>query len=160
MSAVIDGLFSDRGWALKLLLAAVGFAGLCQAHYDAMSATRPSEAAIDHPAPADLGGVVRRWGLPVADVDDGGFRVRLDSGPIYVRTAGPPAVRPGEAVAFSARLTAPRVLQAEEVAVIEGHAWKRPLNYVVSVAVLLFVLARVRGRFRGRPSAGLFRGRS
>lgn len=160
MCAMIERLFSDRGWGFKLVATAGLFAVLCQTHSAAMGRMRPSEAAIDHPSSSHLGQLVRRWGLAVTGVDDTGFRVDLDSGPVYVRTSGPPGVRPGDVVGFSARLTGPRLLRAEEVAAIHGYAWKRPLNYAVSLAVLVFVLWRVRGRFRGRPSDGLFRGRS
>lgn len=159
MSPVIDGLFSDRGWGLKLLCAGVLFAALCNVHLAAMRRVRPSEAAIDHPAPSHLGGVVRRWGVAVTAVDPAGFSVELESGPVSIRTSAPP-VRVGDVVGFSARLEAPRVLRADDVDVIEGYAWKRSLNYAVSIAVVLLVLWQVRGRFRGRPSAGLFHGRT
>ncbi|HYF00297.1 MAG TPA: hypothetical protein VEJ18_15350 [Planctomycetota bacterium] len=156
---MIDGLFSDRAWGLKLLCTGVLFAALCHVHLAAMHRVRPSEAAIDHPAPSHLGGLVRRWGLRVTAVDPSGFGIELDSGPVWIRSSGPP-VRVGDVVGFSARLEAPRVLRADDVAVIEGYAWKRSLNYAVSVAVVLLVLWQVRGRFRGRPSAGLFHGRT
>ena len=159
MVPVRDLLFDDRGWALKLAAAAVLFAGLCHAHRSAMLRLRPDAAAIDRPSPQDLGGVVRRWGVRVADVEAAGFRVEVDSGLLAVRTPGPPDVRPGDRVAFSARLAGARVVAAEEIAVIHGYAWKRPLNYVLSAAVLVFLLWRSRGLFRGRPAEGFVQGR-
>lgn len=157
---VIQALFSDRGWVLKLAGAALLFAGLCHLHLSAMNRVHASDAAVDHPAPADLGKQLRLWGSSVSAVDPFGFRVETESGPLSIRTGHPPALRPGDIVGFSARLTGPRLLHAEEYGVIHGYAWKRPLNYAVSIAVVLLVLARVRGRFRGRPSSGLFQGRT
>lgn len=157
---VLDLLFSDRAWVLKLLATLLLFAALCRGHREAMARLRPSEEVIHHPAPHELGGTVRRWGLPVRAVDAAGFQVELRSGPVGVSTPDAPALRPGDRVAFSARLVGPRALAAEEVAVIHGLAWKRALNYLVSTAVVLFVLWRIRDRFRARPSDGLFRGRT
>lgn len=161
MVPVLESLFSDRGWAVKLLLAVLLFAGLCQAHRQAMIRRHPQERAIYFPAPADIGGEVRRWGVPVTRVESDGFQVDLHGSPVTLRGGeGLPPVRPGDRVAFSARLVGPSVLRAEEVAVIQGHAWKRALNYAVSLAVLGFVVWRSRRLFRARPRAGLFQGRT
>ena len=76
-----------------------------------------------------------------------------------MRIVTPDRPPPGEFVSVVGRIAGNRRIEAVSVQVNEGWAWKRPLNYVVSVATVLVFLWLVRKRFRMRLSEGLFRSR-
>jgi hypothetical protein len=62
-------------------------------------------------------------------------------------------------VTVVARPAGHRTVEALRLQVNEGFAWKRPLNYAVSVLVVIGYLWLVRRRFRWRIEEGVLRGK-
>jgi len=133
-------MFSDRFWALKVALAAAAFAGLC----------RWSDVRLREPSP-----VVTLSANRVTASDPDWVEVLTSDGPIRVLGQCSPAARPGDILSATGTVIGPRQIQAIRLRVHTGYAWKRPLNYAVSILTLILFVAWAaplfRGRFHGVP---------
>jgi hypothetical protein len=150
-------MFSDRGWLLKTA-AALGLMAL-------LLADSRRRLAVEHPPIEQLAfftealrdRTVYLWGYQVRAVEESGFQINSFVGPMHVRSREPVAV--GDYVTVVARPAGPRTVEALRLQVNQGFAWKRPLNYAISVVVLVGYLWFVRRRFRWRIQDGVFRGK-
>jgi hypothetical protein len=152
-------MFSNRFWLLKVLLAGAGLSALGQTARQDFARLYPNveESAVD--APETLGKTVWASPRPVLRVHQDGFDLETRVGPVRVQAA-PPLPRPGDHVSIRGRVVGHRRVAASLVQFNEGYGWKRPANYIASLATLGVFLWLIRGRFGGRLRDGLFRSRS
>ena len=150
-------MFSDRGWLLKAA-AALGLLALL------LAASR-RRIGIEYPRIERMAFFdeslrdrkVFLWGYKVRAVEAAGFQVQTAVGPMHVLSAHRVAV--GDNVTVVARPAGHRTVEALRLQVNEGFAWKRSLNYAISVLVLIGYLGLVRRRFRWRIQDGVLRGK-
>jgi hypothetical protein len=150
-------MFTDRWWILKAASAFLLFAAVCTRSGDLLNDLYPPlERAILFTD--DLRGrTLVLWGKQVLTSDATGFEVPSRAGPIRVLTPHPPPK--GAIVSMVAQPIGPRTLTASTYQLNAGWRWKRPLNYLISIFVVIGYLWAVRGRFRWRIQEGVFRGR-
>ena len=96
------------------------------------------------------------WAKRVLSSDATGFEVPTQAGPLRVEGFQAP---PGSLVSVIGTVAGPRLIRAEKIRINEGYAWKRPLNYGISVLTVLAVLLSLRNRFRWRARDGVVQGR-
>jgi len=150
-------MFSDRGWLLKAA-AALGLLALVLAHSRrriSIEFPRIEQMAFFNESLRDHS--VYLWGYQVRAVEATGFQINTGVGPMHVLSTHPVSV--GEYVTVIARPVGHRTVEARRLQVNEGFVWKRPLNYAVSVVVLIGYLWLVRRRFRWRIQDGVLRGK-
>jgi hypothetical protein len=153
----MKALFSDRLWGLKLALAVAAFAVLGHHARGRMRERYPHIAGVSVYGDSLRGKTVSVQALTVVGHAPDGFDLDTSVGPMRIVSDGRPPV--GEAVSVVGRVLGNRRIEAVRIQANEGWAWKRPLNYSVSVATLLVFLWLVRDRFRLRLADGLFRSR-
>lgn len=138
-------MFSDRFRWIKAALALAAFAGLC-VHADAEIARLepPLETVSDSLRGRTVTGASKRV---VASAPDW-IEVSTSSGPLRVRGQTSPGARPGDTVTFFGEVVGPREVRPDRLRLNPGHAWKRPLNYVVSILTLLVWAAFAFGSWR------------
>ncbi len=150
-------MFSNRLWIVKLALALGLFLLVCRLCAQELSAIHPDSDWVALPPPDAVGKTVFLFARRVRAHTPDGFIVDHSMGPYRIVSATRP--ESGERVSVRARILGPRLLQAEAWQSNEGHALKRPLNYVLSVLVVIVVLWMFRGLFRVPIREGLFRSR-
>jgi hypothetical protein len=150
-------MFSDRLWIVKAGVALGLLAWLCQDTRRTFSVLHPEVevAALDSVSLRTRR--IHIWAKQVQTVDATGFQISTGVGPVRIVTPAQPPV--GEYVSIIARPTGPRTLEALALQVNHGYAWKRPLNYGISILTVLGYLWIVRRRFRWRIADGVFRGK-
>jgi hypothetical protein len=150
-------MFTDRWWLLKAASALLLFAVHSAASGELLRELSPElERAVFFTE--DLRNkTFTFWGRKVLAADAAGFEVGSRLGPIRVLTPHPPPV--GAYVSAVTRPTGYRTLTASSVQVNAGFAWKRPLNYALSILVVIGYLWSVRHHFRWRIQDGVFRGK-
>ncbi len=150
-------MFSDRGWLLKAATALGLLAVVLTVSRRRISAEYPriEQMAFFNESLRDRH--VFLWGYKVRAVEAAGFQVDSAVGPMHVLWTQPVAV--GDCVTVIARPAGHRTVEALRLQVNEGFAWKRPLNYLLSVLVLIGYLWLVRRRFRWRIQDGVLRGK-
>jgi len=148
-------MFSDRGWILKAAAALGLLAWLCADARRRIAVEHPEIERVALFTEALRGREFHLWARRVHALEPTGFQVNSSVGPMHILSSLRPAV--GDRVSVVARATGPRTLEAISVQVNEGFAWKRPLNYVVSILTLIGFLWIVRGRFRWRIHEGVLR---
>ena len=150
-------LFSDRLWLLKAAAALGLLSLLCTKVHGAISDRFPplERYALWHDSYRDR--FVHLTGERVIASDGGGFEIKTKVGPMRLLTSTPPPV--GSFVSCNARAVGPRTFRVLQLDVHSGYAWKRPLNYAISVLTVIVFLWLIRGRFRWQPEQGFFRSR-
>jgi hypothetical protein len=150
-------MFSDRWWIAKAGAALLLLAGLCTRAERTLKGIHPEveRVALFTDELRDKSIIV--WGKKVLSRDATGFEIDTRVGPVRVLTPEPPAE--GEVISAVLRPTATRLLRATSLQINAGWAWKRPLNYAISVVTVLAYLWIVRGRFRWRVEEGVLRSR-
>jgi len=150
-------MFSDRGWLLKAA-AALGLLAVVltvSRRRIAVEYPRIEQMAFYNDSFRDRR--VLLWGYQVRALEAAGFQIDSAVGPMHVLWTQPVAV--GDYVTVVARPAGHRTVEAVRLQVNEGFAWKRPLNYLISVLVLIGYLWLVRRRFRWRIQDGVLRGK-
>lgn len=150
-------MFTDRWWILKAATALGLFAIVSSRSALMISELHPEVERVAVFTEDLRDKTLTFWGRKVLAADAAGFDIGSRAGPIRVLTSQPPPV--GTYVSAIARASGPRTLTASSVHVNAGFAWKRPLNYGLSILVVLGYLWSVRRSFRWRPSDGVFRGK-
>lgn len=150
-------MFSDRWWILKAGAALGLLAWLCTDTRRVISALHPDIERVALYQDSLRGVTMHLWARDVDSVDETGFRIQTRVGPVHVRTAN--VVKTGDVVSAVVRPLGPRRVEAVDLRIHEGYAWKRRLNYGISIATVLVFLWLVRRRFRWAPDAGVFRSR-
>jgi len=154
----VRALFSDRLWTVKLAVALALLAALCHRARRDYERDYPSYRRVPVYSARLKDRTVSLWAKTVTATAPDGFDIATDVGPFHVISPQRPPV--GERVSLVGRVAGPRTLEALAVQPNEGVAWKRPVNYIVSIlAAALFFLWMSR-RFRWPLSTGLFRSRS
>ncbi len=149
-------LFSDRCWILKTGGALLLFALCCHQSQRLLGRLHAEpELAATHPDRV-LGMTCHLWAKRVLRSDASGFELPSKAGPIRIEGA---RAETGSIVSVVGTVTGPRLVRAERIHVNEGYAWKRPLNYGLSILTVLAVLASLRKRFRWRAPDGVVSGR-
>jgi hypothetical protein len=152
-------MFSNRFWLLKVCSAVALIAGLGQAARRDFARLYPTVEESAVYAPRLAGKAVWSSPRPVLRVHEDGFEIETRVGPIRI-DAAPPLPSSGEYVSIRGRIVGPRRVAADLVQRNEGHGWKRPANYALSLATLAVFLWLIRGRFGSRLREGLFRSRT
>ena len=150
-------MFSDRGWLLKVA-ATLGLLALLLAQSTrriAFEYPRIERMALFNDSYRDK--TVLLWAHQVQAVEARGFRIHTWVGPMLVLSSQKVAV--DDTVTVIARPVGHRTVEALRLRVNEGFRWKRPLNYAISVLVLIVYLYLVRRRFRWRIPQGVLRSR-
>jgi hypothetical protein len=151
------GMFSDRGWLLKAA-AALGLLALVLTQSRRLIAKAyPRIEQMAFFTESDRDRKVFLWGYKVRAVEAAGFQIDSAVGPMHVLSTQ--AVAVGDYVTIVARPAGYRTVEALRLQVNVGFAWKRPLNYAISVLVLIGYLWLVRRRFRWRIQDGVLRGK-
>ena len=142
-------MFSDRFWGVKVALAAVAFAALCRWSEDRLQEASPVESM---PLRGDsfLGHVVHLSAKRVTASDPDWVEVQTIDGPIRLVGQSSPAARPGDVLSATGTVLGPREIRAIRLRVHQGYAWKRPLNYAVSILTLILFAVWAAPLFRGR----------
>lgn len=150
-------MFSNRFWLLKAVVALLLFAALGTASQPVLESLHPriEQVTVFREDLRDKDVIV--WGRKVLTADAAGFEIDTKVGPVRVLTPHPPPV--GAHVSAIARPTGTRTLRASSVQINAGWAWKRPLNYVLSILVVLGYVWSIRRLFRWRIGEGVLRGR-
>jgi len=150
-------MFSDRLWLLKAA-AAVGLLSLvCNLSHQDITRRQPPMERLAISWEDHREKTFHQTAQRVQAADGQGFQIATTVGPMRLLTNMPPPV--GSFVTFNARPVGPRTLQILALDVHSGYAWKRPLNYVISILTVLGFLWLIRARFRWRPEAGFIRSR-
>src|SRR5258706_11013058 len=139
-------MFTDRWWILKAVTALGLFAVLSFRSGSMLSELHPEVERVAVFTEDLRDKTLTFWGRKVLAADATGFDISSRAGPIRVLTSQPPPV--GTYVSAIARPSGPRTLTASSVYVNAGFAWKRPLNYGLSILVVIGYLWSVRGVFR------------
>lgn len=150
-------MFTDRWWIAKVAAALLLFSGLCRWSGELLEELHPEPERSALYTDDIKDKTVLILGKKVESSDTEGFVYQTHVGPLRVLTPTPPPV--GEYVSAIARPVATRTLRASVVQVNAGWKWKRPLNYAISIGVLLAYLFHHRRLFRWPAAGGLFRGR-
>ncbi len=150
-------MFSDRFWFLKLSLAIGLLAWLGHRARRELSEVDPDYRKIPVYFPQLEGKTITLWAKTVTAAGPGGFDIDTDVGQFHVLSPERPPI--GERVSMLARPAAPRTLEAITIQRNEGVSWKRPLNYLVSIAAVAVFLLWARGMFRWPVHGGVFHGR-
>lgn len=140
-------MFSDRLRWVKGGAALALFAGLCL-YADAEIARR--EPPLETLSEALRGRTVNGASKQVVAAEPDWLDVATPSGPVRVLGQTSPAARPGDTVTFTGEVVGPREIRPARLRLNAGHAWKRPLNYIVSAATLLAWAALLLREFRRR----------
>jgi hypothetical protein len=150
-------LFGDRFRLVKHALALFLFVGLCTWTNARLGPIHPPMGGV--PIYGDIwrDKIIAPQGYLVVAHTPDGFDLESKGGTIRILTAERPPV--GEHVSLVGRIAGNGRIEALRIQVNEGWRWKRPLNYGVSVLVLLVFLWLIRDRFRIRLAEGLFRSR-
>ena len=126
-------MFSARFRGLKALAALLAFAGLAHA-------ARRQVPEVDPPIEALPLRFDRLQGRPIhvaaKTVTASGpdwVEVKTASGPIRVLGQSSPPAKAGDVLSATGRAEGPRLVRGERLRTHPGFAWKRPLNYAVSV---------------------------
>jgi len=150
-------MFSDRGWLLKVAAVLGLLALLLSASRRRISTEFPR---IEQMAFFNESLRERRvflFGYKVRAIEASGFQIDSAVGPMHVLSTHPVAV--GDYVTVVARPAGHRSIEALRLQINEGFAWKRALNYALSVFVLIGYVCLVRRRFRWRIQDGVLRGK-
>jgi hypothetical protein len=150
-------MFTDRWWILKAASALLLFVAVCSRSSDLLNNLYPPLERVALFTDDLREKTVILWGKKVLTADATGFEVPSRVGPIRVLIPNPPPA--GAIVSTVTRPVGPRTLSASSYQINAGWGWKRPLNYVISILVVIAYLWAVRGRFRWRIEEGVFRGR-
>lgn len=150
-------MFSNRFWLLKAAVVLLLFAALGTASHRLLERLHPQveQIAVFREDLRDK--TIILWGRKVLTADAAGFEINTRVGPIRVLTPTPPPV--GVYISTIARPTGTRTLTASSVQINAGWAWKRPLNYVLSILVVIGYVWSIRRLFRWRIGDGVLRGR-
>jgi len=151
-------LFGDRLWILKLAVAAGLLAALCHRARREFAEAFPSYRSIPVYFENQRGKTFYLWAKAVVAAAPDGFDIQTDVG--RFRVVSPERPPAGERVSIVGRATGPRTIEAAAVQRNEGLAWKRPVNYAVSIGTFLVFLLWVRRRFRWPIRDGFFRSRT
>ncbi len=150
-------MFTDRWWILKAASALLLFALVSDRSSGVVSELHPELERVAVFTDELRSKTFSFWGKKVLTADAAGFEIDSKVGPIRVLTFNPPPV--GAYVSAIARPTGPRTLTASYTQVNAGFEWKRPLNYGLSILVVLGYLWSVRRLFRWRIEDGVLRGK-
>jgi hypothetical protein len=153
-------VFSDRLWFLKLALAAACFSGMCHRAKDEIAAIVPLEDDVPLRWAEWSGKSLHLGARRVIAERADGYEIQTEAGPATLLVPRLDGVVAGERVSATAVIEGPRTYRARELQHNRGFAWKRPLNYLLSIAVVAVVLWLARDRFRIRLREGLFRART
>ena len=148
-------MFSDRLWILKAAAALGLFGWLCTDARRTLSELQPDLERVALYTNDLNAHVIHAAGKQVRSSDAAGFEVSTRVGPMRVLSALHPPV--GATVSMNVRPVGPRTVQALSVQVHEGYAWKRPLNYGISILTVIAYLWIIRKRFRWRIEEGVIR---
>ena len=152
-------MFSDRLRWLKAALAAAAFVALCrQAKIDTDRA-EPSLQRMPTSFDTLRGRRIAASTRRVAAADPDWIEIHSEAGPIRILGQTSPAARPGDVVSTVGEIVGPREIRPDRLRLHPGYAWKRPLNYAVSLLVLVAFLAWAIRRFQLRLPLPLFRSR-
>jgi hypothetical protein len=150
-------MFSDRWWLLKAACALLLLAAVCTASRTLLIDRHPELERVAYFTEDLRTKTLSLTGRKVMTADAAGFEIGSSVAPIRVLTPNPPPA--GVYVSFIGRPVGPRTLTTSAVQINAGWAWKRPLNYAVSILVVIGYLWAVRRRFRWRIEDGVFRGK-
>jgi len=150
-------MFSDRGWILKAAAALLLFSFVCTESDRLLDEVHPEVERVAVFTDDLRSKTIGLLGKKVLRSDAESFDIGSRVGPIRVLFPHPPAE--GEYVSLIGRPVGPRTLATSAIQRNAGWGWKRPLNYVVSVLVVIAYGWSVRDRFRWRIPEGVFRGR-
>ncbi|HVR86203.1 MAG TPA: hypothetical protein VMU54_17910 [Planctomycetota bacterium] len=150
-------MFTDRWWSVKAASALLLFGVVSARSGGTLSELHPELERTALFTESLRGKTLILWGRKVLTADADGFEIDSRVGPIRVLTPHPPPV--GAYVSGIAQPTGPRTLTASSVHVNAGFVWKRPLNYALSILVVIGYLWSVRRLFRWRIAEGVFRGK-
>ena len=150
-------MFTDRWWILKAASALLLFAVVSARSSDVVDELHPELERVVLFTEDLRSKTFTFWGRKVLTADAAGFEIGSKLGPIRVLTSNPPPV--GAYASAVARASGPRTLTASAIQINAGFEWKRPLNYGLSILVVLGYLWSVRRLFRWRIEDGVFRGK-
>jgi hypothetical protein len=150
-------MFSNRWWLLKATSALLLFAFISDRSSRTLNELYPEIERVAIFTEDLRSRTLTFWGRKVLSSDTAGFEIGSRLGPIRVLTPNPPPV--GVYVSAAARPTSIRTLTATSVHINAGFIWKRPLNYALSILVVLGYLWSVRRLFRWRIEDGVIRGK-
>jgi len=149
-------MLSNRFWGLKVALAAAAFAALCHWSDLRLRSTLPP---VESWSDSHLGRTVHLSAQKVGASDPDWIEVLTSDGPIRILGQSTPAARPGDVLSAVGTVAGPRQVRAVRVRVHTGYAWKRPLNYAVSILTLIVFAVWAAPLFRGRFHDLLLRSR-
>jgi hypothetical protein len=149
-------MFTDRWWILKAASTLLLFGVVSARSGNTLSEQHPVLESTALLTDELRGKTLTFWGKRVLSADATGFEISSRIGPIRVLTPNPPPV--GAYVSAITRPTGTLTLTASSVQINAGFVWKRPLNYVLSILVVIGYLWSVRRLFRWRIQDGVFRG--
>jgi hypothetical protein len=150
-------MFSDRWWIFKVACALFFLAAVCRAGQNLLNDRHPPVERVAVFTDDLRNKTIALMGKKVLRSDAEGFEIASRVAPVRVLTSQPPPV--GVYVSLVGRPTGPGTLTASAVQINAGWAWKRPLNYIVSILVVLAYGWAVRDRFRWRIRDGVFLGK-
>ncbi|HLY10476.1 MAG TPA: hypothetical protein VKW04_14330 [Planctomycetota bacterium] len=150
-------MFSDRWWIFKAASALLLFGALCARSGGLMSEVHPPIEQVAVFTDDLRTKTLALTGRKVLTADAAGFDIDTRVGPVRVLTPHPPPA--GTYVSMVVRPIGPRTFATSSVQFNAGWAWKRPLNYALSILVVLVYAWAIRDRFRWRIQDGVFRGK-
>jgi len=150
-------MFSDRLWILKAATALGLLALLCGQSHLQLAERSPQVELVALSPDSFRGHVFHLAGQRVVAADARSFQIGTSVGPLRLLTPTPPPVE--SYVTINARAVGIRTLEVVDLFVHSGYAWKRPLNYGISILTVIGYLWLVRRRFRWQPQNGVIRGR-
>ena len=151
-------MFSDRLWLVKAAVALGLLSGLCTlVHRDFSVRYLPVERVALF-QDSLRGRAFHLTAQKVVAADPEGFGIESKVGRIRFLTSAPPPI--GEFVTINARAVGPRTLAIDDVVVLSGYRWKRPLNYGISILTLIVYLWLIRKRFAWRIHEGVLRSKT
>ena len=155
----MDALFSDRWRALKAVLAAAVFIGLCRYTRQEVGRTQIDLERVPAYFDSVRGREVSIVARQVTAADAESVEISTNSGPLRIQgQTSPPAVA-GDVVSGFGEIVGPRRIRPRVLRLHPGHAWKRPLNYAVSALTLALFVAWAVRRFQLRVPRALLRSR-
>jgi hypothetical protein len=153
----VQALFSDRGWVWKVAAALLAFSWCCHDSQRALSKLHAQAEDAALKPERHLGMECYAWAHTVLSADSSGFEIRTKAGPVRVEGL---RAEPGQVVSVRGRVAGPRLIRADRLHVNDGYAWKRGLNYALSIIVVLAVAASFRRRWRCSAREGVLRERT